>query len=146
MISPQEERAAKENLKAFMKDTHLLLEKIAFEKVEVEGQMYLKTLPLRIRNAWKEFSENHPLQEMLRSVNNISIDQLKAHGLYGNQLKLKLAVIDVQKKRLFSFRTKAHLVKVLDAIGVILDSLVVVARIDTAIRDLKDALRSAIDG
>jgi hypothetical protein len=145
MISPQEERAAKENLKAFMKDTYLLLEKIALEKVNVEGQMYLKTLPLRIKSAWNEFKENHPLPEMLRAINNISLDQLRTHGLYGSQLKLKLAVIDVQKKRLFSFRTKTNLIKVLDAIDVILDSLVLVARIDYAVRDLKDALKSSID-
>jgi hypothetical protein len=147
MISPQEERVAKEKLKAFMKDTYILMEKVAFEKVEVEGEMYLKTLSLKIKSAWKEFNDNHPLPDILRAINNISTDQLKAHGLYGNQLKLKLAVIDVQKKRLFSFRTrtKAHLVRVLDATDVLLDSIVLVARIDTAIRDMKDALKSSID-
>lgn len=128
-----------------MKDTYILLEKVAFEKVEVEGEMYLKTLGLKIKTAWKEFTDNHPLSDMLRAINNISVDQLKAHGLYGNQLKLKLGVVDVQKKRLFSFRTKAHLIKVLDAIDVLLESIVLVARIDTAIRDIKSALKSSID-
>jgi hypothetical protein len=145
MVSPQEERIAKEKLKAFMKDMYILLEKVALEKVEVEGEMYLKTLALKIKNAWKEFSDNHPLSDMLRAINNISVDQLRAHGLYGNQLRLKLAVIDVQKKRLFSFRTKAHLIKVLDSIDVLLESIVLVARIDTALRDMKDALKNSID-
>ena len=145
MISPQEEKVAKEKLKAFMKDTYILMEKVAFEKVEVEGEMYLKTLALKVKSAWKEFNDNHPLSDILRAINNISTDQLKAHGLYGNQLKLKLAVIDVQKKRLFSFRTNAHLIKVLDATDVLLDSIVLVARIDTAIRDMKDALKISID-
>jgi arginine/lysine/ornithine decarboxylase len=155
MIDSKQEKQVKEKLSAFVHDTYILLEKVAYEKIELEGQLFLRTLPAKIRDAWKlpakirdawkEFKANCPLKEVLQSISNTPAKELESHGLYGNQLKLKLAIIDVLKKRLTSFRTKKILIELLEALDIILDGLIPAARIDGALKNIKDSMKSSID-
>jgi len=145
MIDSKQEKQAKEKLSAFVHDIYILLEKAAYEKIEVEGQLFLRTLPARIRDAWKEFKANCPLKEVLQSISNTPAKELESHGLYGSQLKLKLAIIDVLKKRLASFRKKKILIELLEALDIILDGLIPAARIDGAIKNIKNSMNSSID-
>jgi len=145
MIDSKQEKQAREKLSAFVHDTYILLEKLSCEKIEVEGQLFLRTLPARIRDAWKGFTANCPLKEVLKSISDIPAKELESHGLYGNQLKLKLAVIDVLKKRLTSFRKKKVLIELLEALDIILDGLIPATRIDGAIKNIKNSIKSSID-
>ncbi|QSX74010.1 hypothetical protein HIV01_012360 [Lysobacter arenosi] len=93
--------------------------------------------------AWEEFKSDLGLPEILRLVHGVSEHELKAHGLYGNQLRYKLSVIE----HLVSLGSASDIVlKFIDAIDVLLDSVISALGRGAALKELKDMLRVSAPG
>ena len=58
---------------------------------------------------------------------------------------MKLSVIDKWKKRFSEKRIKKILLKLLDAIDTVLDSLIAATGMNEALKEIKDILRNSID-
>lgn len=105
-------------------------------------RIYKNLQPLG-RKAWDEFKSDHGLDEIQRQVNELSEKKLMAHGLYGKQLKFKLSVIDLLADKVRSLRShhRYHM-KLVDSIDVLLDSMIGALGSGSAMKELKDILRS----
>jgi hypothetical protein len=107
-------------------------------------RIYKSLQPLG-KEAWVEFKSDHPLDEIREQINELSEKKLKAHGLYGKQLKFKLSVIDLLAEKLRNLSSKYRFrPKLVDAIDVLLDSLIGAFGGGTALKELKDILRAQI--
>ena len=95
--------------------------------------------------AWKEFEEDFDESRFVATARDIPSDRAVWAGLYGAQLRLKLAVVSHwHHKWNSSFSTKI-LKKLLDAIDTVLDSLIAATGLGEALKELKDILSNSVD-
>jgi hypothetical protein len=149
MINMELENEAKKYLGGFLGETLDFLKMLAYEGVDAEGRpLFVEKLLPEIRKAWEEFQEDFNVknaQDAQELVNKIPGPVLQSHGLYGGQLRLKLSAISSWRERFLGKRTKKLLLRLLDAIDTLLDSLMQAAGIDKALKEIKDILRNSID-
>jgi|LGOV01.1.fsa_nt_gb hypothetical protein len=146
MINAELENEAKNCLGEFLCETLDFLGLLVREGVDAERRpFFVETLLPEIRQAWEEFRNDFSLEKAQDLVKKTPGSVLQSHGLYGSQLKLKLSVIASWKGRFFKKRTKKLLLRLLDAIDTLLDSLMQAAGIDKALKEIKEILRNSID-
>lgn len=157
MMDENMELQAKENLKDFVDDTYKLLDELINQKGEWQRPeaMFPEAMLHYLRGAWSEFERDFNLQDAHKSIMDIRPDKLRHAGLYGNQLKLKLNVVEKFKSELaskfevhkksgiwgnFKNKIKGILIKLLNAIDTVLESVLAVSGLNTALKELKDVL------
>ena len=146
MIDTELENEAKKHLRGFLGRTLDLLRMLAYEGVDEKGQpLFIEELLPKIPKAWEEFRADFNVEKAERLVNETPGPVLQSHGLYGHQLTLKLSAIASWRKRFLGKKTKKLLLRLLDAIDTLLDSLMQAAGIDKALKEIKDILRNSID-
>ncbi len=90
------------------------------------------------RQAWREFSEEYPLERLLARIERARVNILISHGLYGAQLRYKLDLVDVASRKAKK-GVKGWRKKLIELIDVIIDSLGPTG-IAGGLKELKDAL------
>ena len=146
MINRELEYEAKKYLGIFLDETLDFLKTLAYEGVDAEGRsLFIEKLLPEIRQAWEEFQDDFNVEEAQGLVNETPGPALQSHGLYGNQLRLKLSAISTWRERFFGKGTKKLLLRLLDTTDTLLDSLMQAAGIDKALSEIKDILRNSID-
>jgi len=146
MIDERLEFEAKERLTDFLKDTTALVRHLVYEGIDDDHRpFFFEDLSDQIRTAWEEFEEDFNINDAIDQINDTDAEKFQASGLYGSQLDLKLSVIDKWKKRFSKKRIKKILLKLLDAIDTVLDSLIAATGMNEALKEIKDILRNSID-
>ncbi|MCB0200013.1 MAG: hypothetical protein KDI03_08070 [Anaerolineae bacterium] len=141
----------RERLVTFLRQTHSLLRELYLEDVRdaVGRPLAPRDLKPLLERAWTEFAQsfNPPGTKNVaeQRIRDLSRDQMTAFGLYGAQLELKLEIIDRLRDIWEKLRTIKSLKALLDAIDVLLDSLIKAARIDEALKELKDIFCTLLD-
>jgi len=93
--------------------------------------------------AWLEYVQQAPLANLQDKVDNLSNAALVAHGLYGAQLKYKIRLIAVLERKCRSAKRSAGIrSKFIDAVDVLLDSLIAAMGTAGALKELKDMLKA----
>lgn len=96
--------------------------------------------------AWRECKRHLPLEDFHRGIMALSESKLVSHGLHGTQLKYKLAVIshhaDAPNQRRIIGSVGRRLI---EAIDVLLDSLISALGAGTAVKEIKDMLSAQQD-
>lgn len=92
--------------------------------------------------AWREFSEQYPLEKLLARIERARVNVLISHGLYGTQLRYKLHLVDVAshnaKRGVRGWRKR-----LIELIDIIIDSLGPTG-IAGGLKELKDALAGSL--
>jgi len=146
MINIELENEAKKDLGHFLGETLGFLKMLTYEGEDAEGRsLFVEKLLPEIRQAWEEFQDDFNVEDAQRLVTKTPGPVLQSHGLYGRQLRLKLSAIASWRERFLGKKTKKLLLRLLDAIDTLLDSLMQAAGIDKALKEIKDILRNAID-
>jgi DUF1009 family protein len=146
MITSAQERDAKEKLQRFISETVGLLRSLVNEGYDSKGRrLFMLNVIEKMRPAWEEFEGDFDVQKANSLIQNVAAARLQSFGLYGKQLDLKLAVIAAWTQRFSQSRLKKILLKLLDAIDTLLDSLIAATGIDEALKEIKDILRDSID-
>lgn len=96
-----------------------------------------------LASAGLEFKETYDLEGECRKIRIAPSGQLRAAGLVGAQLDLKLGIVDHWKGRFLG--GEGVFGKLIDAIDTLLDSLIGAAGLASALKELKDALRSIVE-
>ena len=96
-----------------------------------------------MRGAWREVEEHRHFPEVESRIQRLTEAQFRDHGLYGQQLAFKLAVIRFFYGRYLSFG-KGILKKLLDIIDDLLKSILDAIGSGGAISEIKDFIRDSI--
>jgi hypothetical protein len=140
------EQDAKEKLETFLKDTYDLLKELVYEGIDEEKRpFFIEDLSNSIHAAWEEFEEDFKIEHAVAQIQQTDAKRLQASGLYGQQLDLKLSVVEIWKNRFLNRRIKKILLKLLDAIDTVLRSLIEAIGMGHALEEIKDILRNSID-
>lgn len=146
MINDASEKDAKEQLQQFLKETLSFLRNLALGEYRAQDKsLFVKELVRQIREAWEEFEEDFNVDRARELIHSAPRSALQSHALYGEQLKLKLSAIQYWKERFFGNISGKFLIRVLDAVDTLLDSLIKATNMDGAIKEIKDALRNLVD-
>jgi hypothetical protein len=146
MINTDLEQKAKQSLKYFINETLSLIKNLVYDGIDVDKRpFFIKDLSDQIRPAWKEFEEDFKIDHALDQIQKTKAESLQVSGLYGKQLNLKLSVFENWKKRFSEKPIKKILLRLLDAIDSILDSVIAATGMDQALKEIKDILRNSID-
>ena len=93
--------------------------------------------------AWREYERDHPLADLHRRIAELSDETLVKHGLYGAQLEYKLATIDFAAHRAATGMS-GWLRKLLELIDNLLESILKALGVDSALKEIKDALLASL--
>lgn len=138
---PEVTERDREELERFVSGTVDLLGSLATEHLD----RFPAELRPDISAAWSEFQSDFHRNRAQETARNIRRDRAIWAGLYGAQLRLKLAVVSYWRRKWnLNFSTKI-LKKLLDAIDTVLDSLIAATGLDEALKELKDILGNSID-
>ena len=92
------------------------------------------------RDAWEEFAKDHPRDEFVPRMSDISERAKREYGLHGAQLKYKLKVIDLAAQSI----QWGKLGKLIDLIDALLKSIIGAAGGGHALEELKEALKGSL--
>jgi hypothetical protein len=146
MINDKSVHEARESLKNFLNLVLSLIKHLVSEGIDEEGKsFFIPDLHDEIRAAWEEFLKDFSLDHAFTLIQNTSTERLQASGLYGRQLNLKLSVVNKWMERFSKKRLKKILLRLLDAIDTLLDSLIAATGINEALKEIKEILRNSID-
>lgn len=138
--------ADREQLVQFLNTTLALIKSLVTEHLT----LFPQDLSQAITAAWSEFETDFNQAQAEATIRAILTDRAIWAGLYGDQLKLKLAVIQhwrqkwERKRTTFGFGKKV-LKKLIDAIDTVLGSIIAATGLDEALKELKDILSNSID-
>ena len=112
---------------------------------EYQG-LFVERLRIPMRNAWEDRNQI-PLgfDALGDAVSGLNSDQVQSHGLAGHQLDFKLATVRHWAGRFHDDPDVGILRRLLDAIDNLLDSLLDAIGAGSALSELKDAIRDALD-
>jgi hypothetical protein len=136
----------REQLVQFLKTTLVLIRSLAIEHLNI----FVQDLRPAITAAWSEFEADFNQPQAEATIRAIRPDRAIWAGLYGAQLKLKLAVVQhwrqgwEQERANFGFGSKI-LKKLIDAIDTVLGSIIAATGLDEALKELKDILSNSLD-
>lgn len=132
----------KDTLRGFVNDTKAFIDELLSEK---QSFRIVPSLLATLRTAWLSPTMAARFQQLLAQVNLLGSDQISNHGLGGIDLDAKIDVIKYLHSR-FLLRGGSHLLKrLIDAIDNLLESILDAAGFGSAIKELKDAVKEAID-
>lgn len=136
----------RDQLVDFLNSTLELIKSLATEHLN----LFPQDLQQAITAAWLEFDRDFDKPQAEATIRALRSDRAIWAGLYGEQLKLKLAVIRYwrekwdQDRATFGFGKKI-LKKLIDAIDTVLGSIIAAAGLDEALKELKDILSNSLD-
>lgn len=146
MIDSRQEEDAKKKLKDFIHETYQLLDHLVHKELDFHGHPFFAAdLVGQIREAWEEFQNDFKLERAYALIHGAPGARLQLSGLYGKQLDLKLSVVRSWVGRFKEVRAKKILLRLLDAIDTVLDSLIAATGIDEALKEIKEILRNSIE-
>ena len=90
------------------------------------------------RQAWREFSEEYPLERLLARIERARVNILISHGLYGAQLRYKLRLVEIASRKAKP-GFKGWRKKLIETIDIIIESLGPTG-VAGGLKELKDAL------
>jgi|SRR5450631_64623 hypothetical protein len=93
--------------------------------------------------AWRECERDLPLDVLQSRVAELSRETRVRHGLYGEQLTYKLATVDLAASRA-AVGGSGWLRKLLELIDNLLESILKALKIDSALKEIKDALLASL--
>jgi hypothetical protein len=136
----------RDQLVQFLKTTLALIRSLATDHLN----LFAQDLRQAITAAWSEFETDFNLPDAEATIRAIRQDRAIWAGLYGAQLKLKLAVIQHWQQEWERNRTgfgfgRKILKKLIDAIDTVLGSLIAATGLDEALKELKDILSNSLD-
>lgn len=152
-INNNQAHTARQELTVFLAETLGFLRNLCLENNDVFLEMFRE----KIRNAWLEFEGDFVWSEAEEIINNLSDDKLEKHGLYGNQLDLKLSAVGFWREGFDRLRERFNLREItkelllewlkwlIDAIDTVLESFLEITGISGAIKEIKDCLRTLLD-
>jgi hypothetical protein len=121
----------------FFMDTHSLLRLLIQED---PGKLVEEDMLPSLRDAWKEYQEYKPLEEVRENIFYVDPRRLFRAGLYGAQLQVKLRTVQKHRKRFEDDKKPGLLRKLLDCVDHLLDSLIAATGTGEAMKELKDIL------
>lgn len=150
-ISDEQAADARSRLRDFLAATHEQLG--AFCNSERYTRLMVEPMRQPLRQAWSEYAEHFDLDANLARIGEAGAEALESHGLFGSQLDAKLALIaywrdlfeDLWNRRVPPNRLPGILGRWIDAIDVLLESLIQAAGLDGAIKELKDLAGASLD-
>ena len=95
------------------------------------------------KEAWVEFSKDMPLHRLLERIRSVSAIAFQEFGLWGAQLRYKLATIAHASDMAFA-GLSGWKKKLLDLIDNLLDSILKAIGVGEALKELKDALTDSL--
>lgn len=131
----------REALERFASGVVPLLRSLATEHIH----LFPPELQEDIGAAWKEFEEDFDEPGFIAAARDIRTPRAKWAGLYGAQLRLKLAVVGYWRRKWNASVSTRILKKLLDAIDTVLDSLIAATGLGEALKELKDILGNSVD-
>jgi len=135
---------ARKEIFSFILDILKELEEIYREPYGSEGLLVLEEMLQPLGDAWEEFGKDFDLEKAKDNIFKTSDQTLQDHGIYGAQAKAKKSLFNIRLKIFKGDRTKKTLLWLLDAIDTYLDSIVDATGLGTALKEIKDVLRSSI--
>ncbi len=90
--------------------------------------------------AWEELTGGEYFTKLEYKIRYAKSEALYFAGLYGSQLALKLKLVKDWAKKWSTEKSKEVLKKYLEAIDVLLDSLLAAVGMKTALKEIKDCL------
>lgn len=95
--------------------------------------------------AFKEFTQQPHVHDLLVTIERASNATLEAHGLTGDQLRFKLANVQARERRFRLFPSFRPLRRLIATIDTLLDSIIEVLGVGGALKELKDAAFDATE-
>ena len=146
MIKDDEVHDAQAQLLQFVEELHDFLRRFVNEPYDREGKLLvLEEMQDELRNAWRDFDEDFSLGRAKSVIFETRPERLQTHGLYGGQLGAKLSLIRIRMGRFLDGITKRGLLKLIDAMDTLLDSIISATGLDGALKEMKDLLRNSVD-
>lgn len=129
-----------ERLAHFVLETDKFLNEL-IDKKYGDGFFYPELYSALV-DAWRD-SRRH-FYDLKRALGNVKEDTLKAHGLTGTELNLKLRVVNFFWKRFKGKPLLTWLEKLLHAINTLLKSLIAATPVGTAAGEIKDEIENCL--
>ena len=137
---------ARNKLSEFLQFVYKLLQRLALEQRDPKGQqLFLKEIEPLIKDAWEEFENDFTLGESIDRIQRLASSQLREHGLYGNQLNLKIRVVRFWNVAFEKFGGAKFFKKLIGAIDTLLESLIGPTGIPGAVKEIKDIMADSVD-
>jgi len=133
------------HLLEFLKDTTSFLDRLVTEKVDSKQQLLFRAQYHEdLDGAWKEFQANWDLSLAKKAIERTDDKALRAAGLHGAQLRLKLRLIRDLKDIFYRTGGTGVLRRLFKAVDNLLGSLGAVAGVDHALEEIKDLLNDLL--
>jgi hypothetical protein len=132
-------------LREFLNFVYKFLRDIAKSGLDPrDQQLFLEEVRPLIEEAWAEFESDFNLDDSFGRIGYLGPTDLRAHGLYGKQLDLKLRIVEVRNALFQKFGGGKLFKPLIKAIDTLLDSLMKATGIDGAIKEIKDILGDSV--
>lgn len=136
----------RKRIEEFLRETETLLTNISTGKISLkDGPVLSEKAQHLAAEAIKEYLHGAPSLRFSDAAHIPTAETLAKGGLRGWQLKFKLSLIDELKEKFNRSLIRRSLLKLIDATDNLLGSLVALAGVDHALKELKDTLRGWID-
>ena len=137
-------QADRDALKNFVESTQSLLDELVrYGGPEKAPRLIPKDITELMEAAWPPV--NSELTRLSERIANAPESSLISHGLYGAQLKFKLAVIDRIRRRFFASISEKWLKRLLKAIDNLIDSLSAALGIGAMAKEFKVAIEDLLE-
>jgi hypothetical protein len=137
---------ARKRLSEFLQFVYKLLQRLALEQRDPKGQrLFVKEIESLIKDAWAEFENDFNLDQSIERIQRLESSQLREHGLYGNQLNLKIRVVQFWNEAFEKFGGAKVFRKLIGAIDTVLESLLAPTGIPGAVKEIKDIMGDSVD-
>ena len=124
-------------LDEFLQDTKLFLWRLTRHSSAFIHELYND-----VSNAWDNAQES--FEDARDRLNKVAQETLEEHGLTGDQLRLKLRNVEKYFGDLISGMGSTALEKLLNVVNNLLDSIIQALGIPGVIKEIKDAIKSAL--
>lgn len=142
---------AKRQIVEFVSSTRSLIRNVIREDyrlppdVQFRPYSFIEDVRVPLFLAWEEFDADFAMEDVEGRVSRTSPEILRAFGLYGAQLRAKLKLIKTLTGRFVLTPTRAILAQLLEAIDVLLDSVIKATGIYESIKEIKDLTKSSLE-
>jgi hypothetical protein len=146
MIDQYQAQEARDQMLKFVEELHSFLGQTANKPFDYQGKpLILEEMVPALKDAWAHFDGDFSLDKAKFAIYEAPQDRIESHGLYGPQLGAKLSLVQLRLRRFLDGVTKKALLKLIDALDTVLDSIIAATGLDGAIKEMKDLLRNSVD-
>ncbi|HEY1682890.1 MAG TPA: hypothetical protein VGF98_14685 [Candidatus Tumulicola sp.] len=126
----------------FVQDIEQFIDDLIYGETLLKRKFVFR--PARLKqlfiSAWDELTKSGYIKDFIRVIENKCTKEVQRdYGLEGEQLKLKMSLIHDRVQKFLDSGTAAALVKALDAVDALLDSLVLAVGFGDALKELKQS-------